>query len=196
MQETLPVRTAKTALRYQARKRRAAIDDGARAEAAEGLARQGLGFLGRHETVTISGYYPVRDELDCLPLLRRLEGEGASIALPIIIRKPVDLRFRAWRTDLPAAAGEFGIPVPPESMADVRPDIVLTPLLAFDRRGYRLGNGGGYYDAALARLASDGPVTAVGLAFGCLEVEAVPHDETDYRLDWILTPSGPIKPGR
>lgn len=193
MQVALPVDAAKTALRYQARKRRAAIDYVSRVKAAEDLAEHGLDFLAGREIAAVSGYYPVRDELDCLALLKRLEDQGAPIALPVIVREPKDLQFRAWASDAPSVAGNFGIPVPEPREKYIRPDVVLTPLLAFDRLGYRLGYGGGYYDCALSRLASEGPVIAIGLAFDCQEVETVPHDESDYRLDWVLTPSGPLK---
>lgn len=195
MQDALPVDAAKTALRIQIRKRRASITPDSRMKAAADLAKHGLDFLDRSNAPAVSGYYPVRDELDCRPLLKRLEDQGMGIALPVTIRDSKDLHFRAWTCDAPTVVGDFGIPVPSQRAPEIVPKIVLTPLLAFDHQGYRLGYGGGYYDRALARLALEGRVVAVGLAFDCQQVEAVPHEPSDYRLDWVLTPSGPRKTG-
>ena len=78
----------------------------------------------------------------------------------------------------------------------VDPDVVLCPLLAFDRTGHRLGYGGGFYDRTLARLRALKPVVAIGLAYDEQRVDAVPHLDYDERLDWVLTPTGPIKCAR
>ena len=85
-----------------------------------------------------------------------------------------------------------GIREPGSQARVLEPDVLLVPLLAFDRSGHRLGYGGGYYDRTLRDLRRRRPIVAVGLAFGCQEVDAVPHLDYDERLDWVLTPDGPI----
>jgi 5-formyltetrahydrofolate cyclo-ligase len=88
-------------------------------------------------------------------------------------------------------SGVWGIAEPKADKPQVEPDVVLVPLLAFDRRGWRLGYGGGFYDRTLAGLRRRKPIVAVGLAYDGQEVDAVPRLEYDQRLDWVLTPSGP-----
>ena len=136
----------------------------------------------------VSGYWPVGDELDCRPLLHRLVAAGCVVGLPVVVARRAPLAFRAWAPGAAMAAGVLAIPVPAGDAAAVVPSVLIVPLLAFDRSGYRLGYGGGYYDRTLADLrASGGPVTAVGYGFAAQEVAAVPHDDTDQRLDWIVT---------
>ena len=88
---------------------------------------------------------------------------------------------------------QWGIAEPLPDKPVLEPDVVLVPLLAFDATGYRLGYGGGFYDRTLARLRAIKPVVAVGIAYDELKVDAVPHLDYDQRLDWVLTPSGPLR---
>ena len=90
-------------------------------------------------------------------------------------------------------SGTWGIAEPLPSRAALEPDIVLVPLLAFDAQGYRLGYGGGFYDRSLAGLRAKKPIVAVGIAYDELKVDAVPHLDYDQRVDWVLTPSGPLR---
>jgi 5-formyltetrahydrofolate cyclo-ligase len=90
-------------------------------------------------------------------------------------------------------AAQWGIAEPMADKPEVEPDVLLVPLLAFDKHGHRLGYGGGFYDRTLMKLRVKKPVVAVGLAYDELEVDAVPHESYDQRLDWVLTPSGPRK---
>jgi 5-formyltetrahydrofolate cyclo-ligase len=87
----------------------------------------------------------------------------------------------------------WGIAEPLPSRPVIEPDIVLVPVLAFDAQGYRLGYGGGFYDRSLASLRSKKPIVAVGIAYDELKVDAVPHLDYDQRVDWVLTPSGPLR---
>jgi 5-formyltetrahydrofolate cyclo-ligase len=103
------------------------------------------------------------------------------------------LQFRRWSPGDPLRTVQWGIREPAEAAPVVEPDVLLVPLLAFDRGGHRLGYGGGYYDRTLRALRSRRPVTAVGLAFAEQEVDAVPHLDYDERLDWVLTPLGAIR---
>ena len=90
-------------------------------------------------------------------------------------------------------SGTWGIAEPLPSRPALEPDIVMVPLLAFDVQGYRLGYGGGFYDRSLAGLRAKKPIVAVGIAYDELKVDAVPHLDYDQRVDWVLTPSGPLR---
>ena len=139
----------------------------------------------------VSGYWPIRDEFDVMPVMRRLSGAGYRCALPFVDKKRHVLIFREWRPDTVMVEGPFRIPEPTEEAAVLTPSLLLVPLLAYDSEGFRLGYGGGYYDGALADLrAADGPVLAVGMAFSEQLVERVPHGTRDQQLDWIVTERG------
>ena len=139
----------------------------------------------------VSGYWPIRDEFDVMPVMRRLSGAGYRCALPFVDKKRHVLIFREWRPGTVMLEGPFRIPEPTEEAAVLTPSLLLVPLLAYDSEGFRLGYGGGYYDGALADLrAADGPVLAVGMAFSEQLVERVPHGARDQQLDWIVTERG------
>ena len=145
----------------------------------------------------ISGYWPIREEFDVMPLLRRLSGAGYRCALPFVDKKLHALIFRDWRPGTTMLEGPFRIPEPTEAAAVLTPTLLLVPLLAYDAQGFRLGYGGGFYDKALAELrAAGGPVLAIGMAFAEQMVEHVPHSETDERMDWIVTEQGAMLFGR
>jgi 5-formyltetrahydrofolate cyclo-ligase len=122
------------------------------AAAGPALAAIGLDFLGREPGV-VSGFVPFADEIDVLPLMARLAGEGWRTALPVVVGRDKPLVFRAWAPGEPTSAGAWSIPVPPDSAPEVEPDVLLVPMLAFDGAGFRLGYGGGFYDRTLAALA-------------------------------------------
>ena len=139
----------------------------------------------------VSGYWPIRDEFDVMPVMRRLSGAGYRCALPFVDKKRHVLIFREWRPGTVMLEGPFRIPEPTEEAAVLTPSLLLVPLLAYDSEGFRLGYGGGYYDGALADLrAADGPVLAVGMAFSEQLVERVPHGMRDQQLDRIVTERG------
>jgi 5-formyltetrahydrofolate cyclo-ligase len=185
----LQIEADKQAMRANSRAVRQAIPSNERTQAGERVARTGLGFLKRAAGV-VAAYYPVRSEFDCMPLLRRVAAEGWVLALPVIAG-PAPLQFREWTFGARLDIGPLGIPEPVDGRLVV-PDVLLVPLLAFDRRCYRLGYGGGHYDRTLAALRGQGAVTAIGLAFDAQEVAQVPVCPYDEQLDWILTPSGAI----
>ena len=135
----------------------------------------------------VSGYWPLADEFDPRPILERLHELGHEIGLPVVLGRGLPLRFRRWRPGLDLVQGSFKVMTPPPDSPEVTPEIVLAPMLAFDRAGYRLGYGGGFYDQTLAELRARGEVLAVGVAFAMQEVAEVPHDDTDQPLDWIVT---------
>jgi 5-formyltetrahydrofolate cyclo-ligase len=135
----------------------------------------------------VSGYWPMRSEIDPRPLLTELSARGHPVCLPVVMGKEQPLVFRSWQPGDAMVAGGFGTQVPGAEQKEVVPRVLVVPLLAFDRVGYRLGYGGGFYDRTLAILRAVGPVSAVGLALADQEVDTVPHDELDARLDWIVT---------
>ena len=146
------------------------------------------------QAFSAAGYFPVHDELDPIPLMQALHENGSCTALPAIRPGP-DLAFRRWPPGGPLKHGKYGLQEPGGDCAELMPDIVLVPLLAFDRNGGRLGYGGGYYDAALRRMRGAAPVTAIGIAFDEQEVPEVPQEPQDERLGLILTPSRVIACG-
>lgn len=138
----------------------------------------------------LSGYMPMRTEIDCLPAMAAHRG---PVGVPVIEGRAIPLRFRAWTPDCRMVAGSFGAMIP-ESGDWIEPDVLIVPLLAYDRRGFRLGYGGGYYDRTLELLRGRKPVTAIGFAFAAQEVAEVPIEPTDQRLDLIVTETGVITP--
>ena len=142
-----------------------------------------------------SGYLPIRSELDPRPVMARLAEEGWRLALPVVVAPDRPLLFRAFSFGDALVKGRFDTEVPDEDKEELVPSLLLVPLLAFDRRGYRLGYGGGFYDRSLARLREKRPVLAVGLAFEEQEVAEVPTDTMDQRLDWIVTQNEAIRMG-
>lgn len=142
----------------------------------------------------VAAYRPIRTEIDPTPLMEALCAAGHRLAVPVIIGEGQPLEFHEWWPGVGMQPGPFGAEIPVATAA-LTPDLILAPLLAFDRRGYRLGYGGGFYDRTLEKLRSGGRVTAVGLAYAAQEVDEVPIEPTDQRLDAILTEQGIIRTG-
>ena len=141
----------------------------------------------RASGTVVSGFMPLKSEINPLPLLLKLGRAGAQLALPVVAGKGKPLIMRAWSPGEPLAAGVWGIREPKPDAPEVAPDILLVPLLAFDRRGHRIGYGAGYYDMTIAQLRSIKPVIAAGIAFAAQEIEQVPVTPRDARLDLVLT---------
>jgi 5-formyltetrahydrofolate cyclo-ligase len=145
-------------------------------------------FLAPHRGKAVSSYMPMRTEIDPLAAMAAHDG---PVGVPVIIGKGQPLRFREWSPGCAMVPGEFGALIPAEG-AWIDPDVLIVPLLAFDRRGFRLGYGGGFYDRTLEGLRARRPRLAVGFAFAAQEVAEVPTEPTDQRLDAILTEAGPV----
>lgn len=139
-----------------------------------------------------SGYHPLGAEIDPAPLMRRLAETGAEPCLPVAASRDAPLEFRLWDPREGLEPDAFGIPAPPLWADTVVPDLVIAPLLAFDRRGGRLGQGAGHYDRTLENLRAAQPVFVLGLAYSGQEVDALPVEPHDQRLDAILTETGYI----
>jgi 5-formyltetrahydrofolate cyclo-ligase len=176
----------KVALRRAALARRDGLPPAERMTAALAIAERGLPVEVTPGTV-VSGFSPLKSEISPLPLLRRLADAGAGLALPVVSGRGQPLVMRAWSFGAPLVSAVWGIREPPADAPELNPDILIVPLLAFDRRGHRIGYGAGYYDMTIARLRAMKPVTAIGIAFAAQEIAAVPTTPRDARLDLVLT---------
>lgn len=143
---------------------------------------------------TVALYNPIKSELDITPLLHALYAEGVCVALPVVESGRPDLSFYRFHSTLKMEEGAFGV-MQPEQMEQVVPDIVIVPLVGFDRRGHRIGYGKGYYDATLALLRAENPsLLAIGVAFALQEVDSIPAGSHDMKLDAIVTEKEVLKP--
>lgn len=188
----------KSALRRRMRALRLVADqkhgpDAAREATAHFLA--GLDRVGVRRGTVVAGYWPIITEIDVRPLLAKLDAMGCPCALPAIVDRGAPLAFRRWHPLDDVEAGPLGTFQPPDSAPTVRPDVVIAPMLAVDGRGFRLGQGGGYYDRTLAALDAGGRVVAVGVGYAVQRIAAVPHDGDDRPMDWVLTDAGLEKVG-
>jgi 5-formyltetrahydrofolate cyclo-ligase len=176
----------KSIVRKDAQMRRDALPAAERAKAAEALAARPFPIAIAPGAI-VSGFMPLKTEISPLPLMRRLAGEGARLALPVIAGRGKPLILRAFAFGDELASGQWGIREPKADAKQVEPDILLVPLLAFDRRGHRIGYGAGYYDMTIARLRALKPVVAAGIAYAAQEIAEVPVTPRDARLDLVLT---------
>jgi len=180
------VANKKTELRATAQSRRDALPAEERKRAAEAIAARAFP-VAITPGVVVSGFMPLKSEINPLPLMRRLAEQGARLALPAIAGRSKPLTMRAWHFGVALDRGQWGIREPKADAPEVEPDILLVPLLAFDRAGFRIGYGAGYYDMTVRRLRGLKAVTAVGIAFASQEVPKIPTTERDERLDLVLT---------
>ena len=178
--------SSKDALRREALARRDAIPAAERQAAAETIAARGLP-LAITPGVIVSGFSPLKSEINPLPLMRKLAAAGAWLALPLVAGRGQPLIMRAYAFGDALAAGVWGIREPMADAPAVEPDILIVPLAAFDRRGHRIGYGAGYYDLTINALRSRKPVTAVGIGYAAQEIAEVPATPRDARLDLVLT---------
>jgi 5-formyltetrahydrofolate cyclo-ligase len=176
----------KDELRAAALARRDALDAEQRAGAAVAIAAR-MPPLDINSSTVVAGYAPIRSEIDPVPLMQSLARQGATLAMPAISRPDAALAFRAWKQGETLVPGAFGISEPSATAAEVVPDIVLVPLVAFDRAGHRIGYGAGYYDRTLEALRRHKTLVAIGLAFTVQEIPQVPALPHDVRLDYVLT---------
>lgn len=175
---------------------RAGISVAEQQAAAAAIAERGLaGIPGIRPGAIVSGFLSIESEVNPGPLMARLRRTGHPLCLPVIVAKAKPLIFRAFSPGDALKTVQWGIREPTDDKPELLPDIVLTAGLAFDPAGYRLGFGGGYYDRTLRKIRTIKPVIAIGLAYDVQRIDAVPHLDYDERLDWVLTPSGPIRCG-
>jgi 5-formyltetrahydrofolate cyclo-ligase len=177
----------KARLREAASAKRRALPVAERERAAQAVARHAAFIAGIAAGRTVSGFATFGDELDTGPLLSELDRLAVRLTLPVVGRRGHPLIFRPWRPGDETVPGPFGIPQPLPEAGTAEPTVFLVPLLAFDRRGYRLGYGGGFYDRTLAAARAHRHIVALGLALAIQEVAAVPTDPFDEPVDGVLT---------
>jgi 5-formyltetrahydrofolate cyclo-ligase len=183
---------AKRAARVAAAEVRAtlhAADSGAAGQAATHALRA---IAPMRHVGTVSGYLPVRSELDPRPAMLELVGIGVRICVPVIEARAKPLLFRAWTKGTALVQGPLGTSVP-SSGDTLEPDVLLVPLLAFDLRCRRLGYGGGFFDRTIAALRDRREIRAYGFAYAGQRVEAVPHAVHDATLDAVITERGIVR---
>jgi|CXWL01.1.fsa_nt_gi 5-formyltetrahydrofolate cyclo-ligase len=171
------------------------VHETAKLGAGAALASRGLPVARNSPNNIISAFHSFGSEISTFELFDKLVADGWITALPVVVAKNTPLVFRQWKPGDALVLGRWDIQVPPVEAPEVLPDVLLVPLLAFDRKGYRLGYGGGFYDRTLERLRGLKKVTAIGIAYAGQEMDTVPHDAFDQRLDWIMTEEETLKCG-
>ena len=179
---------AKAGLRAMAHRRRAEIHDGMPAAAALAAAEHFFSGVHLRPDDIVAGYWPIRDEFDCRPVLTRLMEEGQVVCLPVVVGHGMPLEMRLWEQGVPLRPAGFGTLAPPDTAPVVEPDVVIVPILGFDEHGTRLGYGGGYYDRTLAGLKKR--PRAIGFAFAGQELEQIPYNAHDVPLEAVVTEAG------
>jgi 5-formyltetrahydrofolate cyclo-ligase len=182
------IEEAKAALRLAAHKKRAAFHPSLRGEAAKAAAGHFFDNVSLANGDVVAGYWPIRDELDVKSVIARLMDAGQPVCLPVVLGDEQPLELRLWQDGAPLYEAGFGTLAPSEEAPRAEPDVILMPLLGFDKHGTRLGYGGGYYDRTLAALAKRPKL--IGFAFALQEVDHIPREEHDVPLDAIVTEEG------
>lgn len=146
------------------------------------------GLLAQFTPGMLAFYWPIRAEVDCTSLLPRLVKRGWHACLPFVLERHTAMTFREWTPDSAMVEGKHGIPTVGEGGDTVIPDIVLLPVNAIDRKGYRLGYGGGYFDRTLAVLKPH--PYCIGVGFDLAWVDSIRPTAQDFALDAVVTESG------
>lgn len=181
-------KATKDSIRSQIRSQRAALNSERQDCAASAVAAQLSEVKVLQTAKTVAGYRSIRGELSIDLVLTELIAKGSSVTVPRVVNE--DLEFVEWSPSAPEGLGTFGIPEPSEGrVVDItRHDVVLAPLVAFDHQGQRLGQGKGFYDRCLARIAHKPPFI-IGIAYAFQQVAEIPNDSWDIALDAVVTES-------
>lgn len=182
----------KRQLRTNAVHNRSAIEP----DYAQSAAQELINFfdqLNLPENIIVSAYWPMKTEMDIRPLMHHLYEKNITVSLPVVTEKEAPLLFRRWEPGAELVSGPYGTEQPNEKYEAVIPTVLLLPLLAFDRKGGRLGYGGGFYDRTIATARSKTQPVVIGIGFANQEIEKIPLEETDETLDFILTEKEIIK---
>jgi 5-formyltetrahydrofolate cyclo-ligase len=182
------IEEAKAALRMAAHKRRAAFHPSLRNEAAKAAAAHFFERVPIDKGEVVAGYWPIRDEMDVKSVVARLMDSGQPVCLPVVLGDEQPLDLRIWEDGAPLYEAGFGTLAPAEEAPRAQPDVIIMPLLGFDKHGTRLGYGGGYYDRTLEKLGKRPRL--VGIAFAAQELDHIPHEPHDFPLDVIVTEQG------
>jgi 5-formyltetrahydrofolate cyclo-ligase len=169
---------------------RLAIDAGQRRYYADRISAALNEAIGDISGRTVSLYWPIRGEADLRPWVEQVRARGGICALPVAIKVGMPLTFRAWYPDTPLERGLWNIPTPVDS-TKVTPDVVIAPVVGFDRECYRLGYGGGFFDRTLAAMHR---ARIIGVGYGCAEISTIRPQAHDIRMDMIVTERGTLRP--
>lgn len=190
--QTRDVARWRRAERARLRAERQALSVEARGAARDTLAHHLRNLLAAYFSSlrdrVFSGYWPINGEPDLRPLMADLHASGVRIALPVVEVKHTPLIFRRWTPETRMVRGDWNIPVPPRNAEIVKPDLALAPLVGWDRSGYRLGYGGGYFDRTLAHLCPS--PFAIGIGLKAAQLATIYPQPHDIRLDAIVTEEG------
>lgn len=189
--ESLSPPDLKDRLRREGFARRDALDKAFRDEAVQRIAQRALDLPELKDVNPVGGYWPIRSEVDPRPLMEALLARGQDVALSQILHP--HLSWRLWQPGDVLVKGGFGVREPGPDAPEVFPGALLVPLVAFDRRGGRIGYGKGHFDRAIAALDAQHPVLTVGLAYAVQEIEQVPVEAHDRPLDVVITESELIR---
>ena len=183
----MDIAEVKRKARTAASKRRAEAHEILKDTAGLAMAKRGLPAGLDLAAGIVSGFIPYKSEITTVPMLSRLRRDGWQTCLPIVIAAEQPLIFRAWAPGDPLVPGVWDIPIPLDTAAELLPDVLLVPMLAFDRKGFRLGYGGGFYDRTLEKLRELKKVVAIGVAYHAQMVDEVPVGIHDAPLDYVMT---------
>jgi 5-formyltetrahydrofolate cyclo-ligase len=187
---TMTSKALKATLRSERLAAREAITPEDRIEKSLAMADAGGAAIAVLAGMDVSGFFPIRSEVDVRPLMQRLRERGARLSVPVVLDKET-IVFRELVAGAPLVSTGFGTYGPGPDAREVDPEIMLVPLAAFDRLGHRIGYGAGYYDRAISKLRGKGlQPRLIGVAYDCQEIDSVPAEDHDIALDAILTESG------
>ena len=183
----------KIAERKKAKLLRSGLHTRMKCASSEGISSHIKNFLkNRPGVMTVAAYMAIHTEIDLTPAISNLRQLGKTICLPVIVSENQPLIFRVWNNNSRLVEGEFNILVP-DSKELLEPDLILCPMLRFDRLGYRLGYGGGFYDRTIAHLKEKKPVFTLGCAYSeQISQEDLPRGKHDKPLDAVATENGVI----
>ncbi len=185
----------KVSLRRSYLKKRLMFDKNKAKELSKIIAGNFIDNIDINKISSVAGYYPISGEVDILTLMQLLNNLGIKISMPVVKEKKTPLIFRLWEDNSKMEhVNKYNIKQPNQEMPEVIPDLIIVPLLAFDKKGYRLGYGEGYYDRTISYLKEIGnKFITVGVAFSFQYNEQIPIDEYDQKLDYIVTEEEFIK---
>lgn len=188
------IEQAKAALRVKAHAQRAAYFQSLRNDAAKTAAGHFFRSITLQPNEVVAAYWPIRDELDVKPVLTRLMDDGQPVCLPVVLGDGLPLELRLWAQGAPLYPSGFGTLAPDELAPLAEPDVILMPLLGFDKHGTRLGYGGGYYDRTLAAISKKPRL--IGFAFAVQQFDEIPREAHDVPLDAVVTEKGVMQFGK
>ncbi|MDX1974096.1 MAG: 5-formyltetrahydrofolate cyclo-ligase [Rickettsiales bacterium] len=183
----------KSNLRKEYLQKRLSLSDADAQQHALSYSQHLLHYLPATPPCVIAGYSTMRGEIDVMPALQQLAQKGHRLCLPVIAETNSPLVFHSWKPGDALVAGTHNTLAPVAHAPVVTPDIIIVPLLAFDRKGYRLGYGGGYYDRTLQALRAAQSIQAIGAAYSLQQTDTLPIQSHDATLDAVITENGVIQ---